>query len=289
MLKDRIVMVTGATNGIGEVTARELASQGATVVIVSRSETKCRATADRIKSATGRTDVGYIVADLSSLAGIRQAAAEFRAMYDRLDVLVNNAGGYFNDRKLSEDGYEMTFALNHLNYFLLTHELLDLIKRSGQETGDARIINVASEAHRMANGINFDDLQRETKYSGFPVYAESKLMNIMFSLHLAEKLDGSGVAVNAVHPGFVRSGFGRNNNWLVSSLVGLAQIFAKSPEQGAETNIYLASSPDVAGITGKYWSDSKQKEPADVAFDREQRERLWNVSVELCGLAAVTA
>lgn len=289
MLKDRIVMVTGATNGIGEVTAHELAAQGASVVIVSRSEDKCRDTVARIKAETGQSDVHYIVADLSSLAGIRQAAADFRAMYDRLDVLVNNAGGYFNDRQLSPDGYELTFALNHLNYFLLTHELLDLLQRSGQDTGDARIVNVSSEAHRMANGIDFDDLQREEKYAGFNVYAETKLMNIMFTLQLAEMLDGSGVTVNAVHPGFVRSGFGRNNNWLVSSLVGLAQIFAKSPEQGAETNIYLASSPDVAGITGKYWSDSKQKEPADVAFDRQQWEQLWNVSAELCGLAGVTA
>lgn len=283
-MQGKTVLVTGATNGIGEVTALELARMGAHVVLVSRSAERCQASVDKIRTATGSSAVEYIAADLSELAGVHQAAEEFLARHQALDVLVNNAGAYFNERRLSRNGYEMTFALNHLSYFLLTHLLLDALHAAGSVNGEARIVNVSSDAHKVG-ALNFDDmLRREKKYSGFGVYGESKLMNVMFTYALARRLENSTVTANVLHPGFVRTGFGRNNGGLLNTVFGFLQIFALTPEQGAETNIHLASSPEVKGISGQYFTKKRAVESSSASYDRAAQERLWQLSAEITGV-----
>lgn len=274
-LKDKTVLVTGATNGIGKVTARQLAAQGAQVVIISRNAEKCKATAEEIRAQSGTT-VDWIAADLSLLAGIEEAAAEFRARYTQLHVLINNAGAFFAERHVTADGYELTFALNHLNYFLLTERLLDRLMASAP----ARIINVSSDAH-FGGVIDFDDLMGERKYSGWSAYSQSKLANVMFTYALARRLEGANVTANALHPGFVATGFGRNNGGIVGMFMPIAQMFAKKPDKGAETTIFLATSPSVEGVTGKYFADSKVKDSSKVSYDVEAQERLWTVSEQL--------
>lgn len=282
-MQNKVVMVTGATNGIGEVTALELARQGATVVVVSRTLSKLESTVTSIKAETGNDNVSYIQADLSSMAEVRKVAEEFLASFDRLDVLVNNAGAYFADRKTTVDDYEMTFALNHLNYFLLTNLLLDTIKQTAETHGEARIVNVASDAHQPAS-VKFDDIQA-TNYSAFGRYGETKLMNVMFTYALARRLEGTNVSTNALHPGFVQTGFGKNNGGVASFFISaLGKLFGKSPEDGAATNIYLAASPEVKGITGKYWANQKQKSSNKASYDVEAQEKLWSISEELVGI-----
>lgn len=284
-MNGKVVMVTGATNGIGEVTARELAGKGATVIAVSRSATKLENTVNKIKSETGNPDVAWLQADLSSMAEIRALAAQFHAQYDRLDVLVNNAGAYFNERQVSVDGYEMTFALNHLNYFLLTHLLLATLQQTAQAQGEARIVNVSSDAHYGArNGLNFDEWPEKTNYNGFGVYSQTKLMNVMFTYELARRLEGTQVTTNVLHPGFVRTGFGKNNGGLLSLIVGAMQVFAISAEEGAQTNIYLAASPEVKGVTGKYWDNKRVKQSSDASQDVVAQQRLWQLSESLTGV-----
>jgi len=287
-MKDKVVIVTGATNGIGVITARELARQGAKVVIVGRNQGRCDQTATDIKTQTGNQQVESIVADLSSLTGIHKTAETFLSRYQQLDVLVNNAGAVFNSREESADGNEMTLALNHLNYFLLTHLLLDVLKQTAKQAGEARIVNVSSDAHYGAKkGINFDDIQRKRSYSGFGVYSESKLMNVMFTYELARRLEGTGITTTVLHPGFVATGFGHNNNALFRIAIGLVQrVAAITPEQGAETSIYLASSPAAKGVTGKYFEKSKQKQSSDVSYDEAAQKHLWQISETLVGLQA---
>ncbi|MEL6402909.1 MAG: SDR family oxidoreductase [Chloroflexota bacterium] len=283
-MQDKVVMVTGATNGIGEITALELARQGATVVVVGRTLSKLEDTVARIKSETGNQNISYIQADLSSMAEVRNAAEQFLAQFERLDVLVNNAGAYFAERKTTADGYEMTLALNHLNYFLLTDLLLDTIKQTAETQGEARIVNVSSDAHQAAR-IKFDDIQA-TNYSSFGRYGESKLMNIMFTYALARRLEGTKVSTNALHPGLVETGFGKNNGGMSKFFISiLSKFFGKSPEEGAETNIYLAASPEAKGITGKYWADKQQKQSNKASYDVDAQERLWSISEELVGIA----
>jgi len=217
-LSGKICLVTGATSGIGEVTARRLAGMGATVTIVGRSAERAAATAARIKAATGAT-VEILIADLSSQADIRRLANEFLAQHSRLDVLVNNAGAVFLRRLESLDGVEMTWALNHMSYFLLTNLLLDAVRAGAR----SRIVNVASDAHSGAR-INFDDPQLKANYNGWRAYGQSKLANILFTLELARRLDGTGVTANALHPGFVASNFGKNNG--SPGLAGVAPTFS---------------------------------------------------------------
>jgi NAD(P)-dependent dehydrogenase (short-subunit alcohol dehydrogenase family) len=278
-VKDKVVLVTGATNGIGKVTAYQLAAQGARVVIISRNAEKCKTTAEEIRTQTGAT-VDWIAADLSLLAGIEDAAAEFRARYDRLHVLVNNAGAFFAERIVTADGYEATFALNHLNYFLLTERLRDLLLASAP----ARIVNVSSDAH-YGGAINFDDLMGERKYSGWSAYSQSKLANVMFTYALARRLEGANVTANVLHPGFVATGFGRNNGGVVGMFMPIAQMFAKKPDKGAETSVFLAASPTVEGVNGKYFADNKAKESSKLSYDVTAQERLWEVSEQLVRLA----
>jgi retinol dehydrogenase 12 len=275
-MQGKTIIVTGGTNGIGLVTARELARLGAQVTIISRDPEKCAAVVENIKKETGNPNVEYITADLSVMAEIRQAAYEFKKRHTHLNVLINNAGAYFSSRHVTKDGYEMTFALNHLGYFLFTQLLLDTLKASAP----ARIINVSSEAHRGAK-LDFDDLQNEKKFSGFSVYGQSKLANILFTNELSRRLKDANVTVNAVHPGFVATGFAKNNGSLYSIGMKILSLIARRPDKGAETSIYLASSEEVEGVTGKYFVDSMAVESSKESYDLTAQEQLWNTSLEL--------
>lgn len=279
MMNNKVVLITGATNGIGRVAALELAKMGARVVIVGRSREKTEAVRQEIQAAGGSAD--SLLADLSALDEIRRLAAEFRARYDRLDVLLNNAGAIFARRQTTADGFEMTFALNHLSYFLLTNLLLDVLKASAP----ARIINVSSDAHRSAQ-MNFDDLQHEKSYGmgGFQAYGRSKLANVLFTYELARRLAGTGVTANALHPGFVATGFGRNMPGLMNRVMGIMHRFALTPEQGAQTLIYLASSPEVEGMTGKYFDKNRPVRSSPASYDEAAQKRLWDISEWLTGL-----
>ena len=277
----KICLVTGGTNGIGKATAQALAQMGATVVIVGRDAQKAAQVSKEIQAATGNQNVDWLLADLSSQQDIRRLAAEFKSKYSQLHVLINNAGGTFMTRQLSVDGIEMTFALNHLAYFLLTNLLLDTIKASAP----ARIISVSSDAH-SGGKIEFDNLQGERSYSGIGPYGNSKLANILFTTELARRLEGTGVTVNVLHPGLVSTGFGKNNPGLIMKIMGVViPLIARSPEKGAKTSIYLVSSPAVQNITGKYFVDCKVTQPAPQAADSAVARKLWNVSAEMVHLA----
>jgi len=282
-MRGKVVIVTGATAGIGEVTAVALAEKGATVVIVGRNLVKTEATVSKIIEATANPNVKYLLADLSSLKQIRRLADQFISQYDRLDVLVNNAGANYFRKVLTQDGYEMTFALNHLSYFYLTSLLLNLIQSTAQNEGEARIINVASEAHRSGK-IVFDDLMFERRiyeFGGWRAYAQSKLANILFTFELARRLQGSQVTTNAVHPGLVATKVGHNNGWGARLVMKSVQKFAISPQEGAQTSIYLASWPEMKGVTENYFYRCQPIKAEKSAYDLDNARRLWEVSEEL--------
>ncbi len=272
----KTVLITGATNGIGKEAARGLAKLGARVLIVGRDAQKCAQTVAELQSSTGNQAIEALRADLSAMSEVRRLADEVKARCPRLDVLLNNAGAYFDKRLTSADGYEMTFALNHLSYFYLTNLLLDLLKASAP----ARIVNVSSDAHRFAR-LNLINPHKPPVYSGFRIYGESKLANVVFTYELARRLEGTGVTVNAMHPGFVRTGFGKNNAGLISKLFGALQRFALTPEQGADTLIYLASSPEVEGVSGKYFTKRKAVPTSRASYDQTTWEALWTLSERL--------
>jgi NAD(P)-dependent dehydrogenase (short-subunit alcohol dehydrogenase family) len=272
-LSGKTIIVTGANSGIGKVAARELARMGASVMMVARSRERGERALQEVRSASANDSVRLMLCDLSSQRSIREFAAAFEAENDRLDVLLNNAGAVYLRRQESVDGLELSFALNHMGYFLLTNLLLDVIKASAP----ARIVNVSSEAHRVGR-IAFDDLRREQDY-GMNVYGETKLMNLLFTYELARRLEGTGVTVNAMHPGFVRTNFGRRGNGLLGRFVmPVASLFGRSPERGAATAIYLASSPEVEGVTGKYFVDNQEVRTADLSYDQALQARMWEVS-----------
>ena len=276
-MQGKVCLVTGATSGIGKVAARELARKGATVVGVGRSAEKCTAVAESIRSQTGGPTPDFLLADLSSMAQVSALAETFKSRYSRLDVLVNNAGGYFATRQVTADGYELTFALNHLAYFLLTNLLLALLKTSAP----ARIVSVSSGAH-FGSQMDFDDLQGQRHYNGWPAYSRSKLANLLFTYELSRKLEGSGVTANALHPGFVASNFALNNARALAGVVKVVQkLVARTPEKGAETVIYLATSPEVEGVSGKYFVDCKPVRSSDASYDELAARKLWQVSEEL--------
>jgi len=280
-MNGKICLVTGATGGIGRAAARALAQMGATVVIVGRDAPKTAQLVQEIRAFSGNQNVDSLLADLSSQQDVRRLAGEFKSKYPHLHVLLNNAGGTFSTRQLSVDGIEMTFALNHLAYFLLTNLLLDTIKASAP----ARIINVSSDAH-SGGKIDFDNLQGELSYSSFGPYGNSKLANILFTTELARRLEGTGVTVNALHPGLTRTGFGKNNpGFFMKIMQVIIPLVARSPEKGAQTSIYLASSPEVQSVTGKYFVDCKVTQPAPQAADATVARKLWDVSAELVHLA----
>src|SRR6266545_68115 len=275
-MNGKICLITGGTNGIGKSTAQGLARMGATVVIVGRNAQKTSRVVEEIRAASGNKNVDSLLADLSSQQEVRRLANDFKSKYSHLHVLLNNAGGFFMRRQLSVDGIEMTFALNHLAYFLLTNLLLDTIKASAP----ARIINVSSGAHTSGK-IEFDNLQGERDYRP-RAYDNSKLANILFTVELARRLEGTGVTVNALHPGFVATGFAKNNGKVIAALVSVfAPLVARSPVKGAETSIYLASSPNVEGMTGKYFYDSQVISAAPQATDMVVARKLWDASTEM--------
>ena len=274
-------LVTGATAGIGEVTARDLAGLGASVVLVGRDPGKCEATADRIRDRTGNTAVETLVADLSSMAEVRRLADEFRGRHDRLDVLVANAGALFLERSETVDGFERTFALNHLSPFLLTNLLLEPLRAASP----SRVVVVASDAHR-GMALDFDDLQaRRGRYRGMFAYGRSKLANILFARELARRLAGAGVTANALHPGFVASSFFSGTGPARWAMRRLADLFAIAPEEGARTSVHLASSPEVSGVSGRYFAKCREATPSAAARDVEAARRLWRASEDLVGLA----
>jgi retinol dehydrogenase 12 len=279
-MRGKICVVTGATSGLGLVTAQSLARQGATLIVVGRNAERGAATVSRIRQETGNTAVELMLADLSAQAQVRQLASAIQSRFSRLDVLVNNAGALFARRELSHDGIEMTFALNHLAYFLLTNLLLDLLKASLL----ARIVNVSSEAHRGAR-LNFADLQGEHNYRGYRAYARSKLANILFTHELARRLERTGVVANALHPGFVATNFGHNNRSFTAGLFRILQLVAAiSPEEGAQTIIHLATAPEVQHITGEYFVKQKAVRSSQASYDHAAAEGLWQVSTELTRL-----
>jgi NAD(P)-dependent dehydrogenase (short-subunit alcohol dehydrogenase family) len=271
-------MVTGATSGIGAVTARELAGLGATVLVVGRSPRKCRRQAERLAALTGSRVEG-LVADLSSQQEVRRLAHDFRSRFPRLDVLVNNAGSYFMTRQLTVDGLERTLALNHLAPFLLTNLLLDLLVASPS----ARVVNVSSSAHEQGT-IDFEDLQFRQRYDRLEAYARSKLCNLLFTYELARRLRGTRATANALHPGVVATNLGIDNGWLRVKLRNLLKRSMMSPKEGARTSVYLASAPEVEGLTGRYYFECKEVRSSEASHDLAASERLWRVSEELTGL-----
>lgn len=280
-MSEKIVFVTGATSGIGAVTARRLAALGATLVMVGRDREKSDRVANDIRQRTGNSKVIYLVGDLSSQKDLRRLVDEFKNHFDRLDVLVNNAGAVFLSRHESVDGIEMTLALNHLNYFLLTNLLMDRLIASAP----ARIVNVSSAAHNGAR-LNFDDLENKKGYNGMRAYGQSKLANLLFTYELARRLEGKGVTVNALHPGFVASNFAKNNLGILRPLMSLIQFAAISPEEGAQTSFYLATSPGVEGVSGKYFINQKAVSSSPASYDEAAARRLWETSEQMTGLAA---
>lgn len=272
-------LVTGATSGIGRMVALKLAEKGAGVVVASRNEKKCASTVEWIMESTGNSDVHYSVVDLSDQSDIHNFARDIHKRFKAIDVLINNAGSFFLTRRENAAGMEMTFALNHLGYFTTTLLLLDLI-RSG---APARIVNVASATHRNAE-MHFEDLQLEHGYRPFDAYGQSKLANILFTHELARRLNPSEVTVNALHPGFVATNIAGDNllvGWLVAPLI---RLVAKSPEEGAETPVYLATSDEIEAVTGKYFVDGELMPSAPHSYDEAAERRLWELSLELTGL-----
>jgi NAD(P)-dependent dehydrogenase (short-subunit alcohol dehydrogenase family) len=278
------VVVTGATNGIGLAAAEELAMLGASLTIIARDEAKAKALANR-------TGADVVLADLASKNAVRRAADEILARYDRIDVLVNNAGVYLTERELTEDWIETTWAVNHLAPFLLTNLLLERLVKSAP----ARIVTTASDAHAGAR-IPFDDLDGTRAYAtrslagpGFVRYGETKLANVLFTVELARRLEGTGVTANCFHPGLVATGITRELRGPARMTMSVMNAFSRKPKQGAETLVWLVDSPDVEGVSGAYFVDKKRVEPAPAARDLDSARRLWDVSVEQTNATALVA
>ncbi|HSK99133.1 MAG TPA: SDR family oxidoreductase [Rubrobacteraceae bacterium] len=275
----RVVLVTGGTSGIGRAAATVLAAMGAEVVVTGRSRERGEKAVGEIRRESGSDRVSLIPADLAVQSEVRWLAEQFRQAHDRLDALVNNAGVILTERTETPDGLEATFAINHLAPFLLTGLLLDLLK----ESAPSRVITVSSEARRGAE-IDFDDLQSERRYRGFPVYGMTKLANILFTYELAGRLRGTGVVANCVHPGAVNTSFGQNNRGPMILLFRAFKPFMRSPEKGADTIVYLASAPEAGWMSGKYLADRKVISSSDEPHDVSAQKRLWEVSARLTGL-----
>jgi len=278
-MNGKIVLITGATSGIGRETALGLSKKHATLVLVGRSREKLDRTMSEIASQTGNHQLDSLVCDLTSMESVRSLAADFRAKYRRLDVLINNAGEIVSERRTTVDGYEYTLALDHLSHFLLTMLLMDVIKASAP----SRIVNVSSSAHMLGH-IDFDDLMGEKKYKAMRAYGQAKLANLLFAYELARRLAGTGVTVNALHPGAVRTNFGlgMKGRWRIILMLG--KPFTINARKGAETSIYLASSPEVTGTSGKYFAKKKEKKSSKESYDESVAKRLWNESAKLTGV-----
>lgn len=280
-VRGRRCIVTGATNGIGAATAEGLAREGARVVVVARNREKGEATVERLRAAHGEPSAELLMCDFASQRSIRNAAAEALERFPQIHVLVNNHGVVGHRRTLTEDGVEATFAVNHLGYFLFTTLLVERLVASAP----ARIVNVASDAHKFA-AIDFDDLQSERGYASLRVYGRSKGCNLLFNLELARRLEGTGVTVNALHPGGVNTGLGDAPGGLLDIVRSVVMRFMKSPEQGAETSLYLATSPEVDGVTGGYFSRRKPHGSTRQVRDPDLAARLWAESEALVAKSA---
>jgi NAD(P)-dependent dehydrogenase (short-subunit alcohol dehydrogenase family) len=279
-MENKIILITGANSGIGKATAIALAEMGSHVVMMSRDLVKGEKARQDVMRLSKSNQVDLLQCDLAEMASIRRFATEFLAKYPRLDVLINNAGIFTEKRMETADGFEYQFGVNHLGHFLLTHLLLGLLKKSSP----SRIINVASIAH-IGGLINFDDLQLQRKYSAWKSYAQSKLANVLFTYELAHQLAGTGVTVNCLHPGFVSSRFAYDResekpNWMMN----LGKLFSIQPAEGAETSVYLATSPEVEDTTGKYFVKRKEKSSSKASYDLVTAEKLWNISRTLTGV-----
>ena len=278
-LENKVCLITGATNGIGQESAKALNNMGAEIVFVARNEEKGNFLKQQLKNDSGR-DATMIIANLSSQAEVKRAANEFLALEKPLDILLNNAGIMNRQRTETVDGLEEVFSVNHLAYFTLSLMLSEKLR----QTENSRIINVASGAHQFVKDMNFDDLQSEKTFKPLQVYGQSKLANILFTKSLSEKLLNSGVTVNCLHPGFVSTGIGSNNKGIWNLLMFLAKPFAKKSNKGAETSIYLCASPAVKNISGEYFVDCSVEKVSEAANDPKQAEKLWDISFELAGL-----
>jgi len=273
----KTIVITGATSGIGEVAALRLAERGGRIVFIARDKIRASATMEKLRRANGAVEHAALLADLSLLSEMKRVAAEI-AEEPQIDVLINNAGALFSTRQETRDGLERTFALNHMSYFVITNMLLPRLKPG------ARIVSTASGAHRRAN-LNFGDLQNRQGYSGFAVYARSKLCNILFTRELARRIAGSGVTANCLHPGFVATRFGDQSGGLLALGVWAAKrLSAISQEEGAKTIIHLAASPDVVNINGEYFYKCEVDTPSAAARNDGDAKRLWDVSTEISGV-----
>ncbi len=269
-------MVTGASSGIGRKTVHEFAKLGAEVVLVCRDAQRGQEVIHQVGDATGNQNLHLLIADLSSQSAIRRLASEFNSRFAHLHVLVNNAGVATRTRSLSPDGIEMTFAVNHLAYFLLTNLLLQTLKGSAP----SRIINVSSEAHRNAR-LDFDDLQMEKNFSGFRAYCLSKFCNILFTRELSKRLEGTGITANSMHPGYLRTGIFRETSGILKLLV---MMTAGNPAKGARAIVHLATAPELETVTGKYFRGTLERPSSPASQDGQAAERLWEISEQMTGL-----
>ena len=280
-MRGRVCIVTGATSGVGKAAALDLSRQGATAVLVARDRSRGETALREVRAMSPTGEGELLLADLSSQRSIRELATEIRARYPALHVLVNNAGGMWHRREVTADGLERTFATNHLAYFLLTNLLLDRLRAGAP----SRIVNVSSDAH-FRTTLDFDDLQGERRYDWWLAYKRSKLANVLFTSALADRLAGTGVTTNALHPGMVNTGIARQGSALFRLGFRIGAPFMLTPARGAETIVYLASSPQVDGVSGRYFEKCRRKEPSAAARDPDARRRLWELSAELTGLGA---
>jgi len=279
-VKGKICIVTGATSGIGRSTALGLARSGASLALVCRDPARAEVVVRAIRDETGSTAVEVFLADLASQAAIRRVADALLERHARIDLLVNNAGVVNLQRRVTEDGIEEVFAVNHLAYFLLTHLLLPRLR----ESAPARVVNVASDAHKFVKGINFDDVGFGDGYKSMRVYGHSKLANLLFTFELARRLDGAGVTANCVHPGAVATGLGKNNGTIANVLIRTLAPFFRSPDKGAATTLHVATSPTLDGVTGRYFANCRETRSSPASHDRDAAQRLWDLSANLTGL-----
>jgi len=275
-MNGKVCLVTGATDGIGKVSARVLAEKGAKVIIVGRNPEKSATVLAELKSSSGNENIDLLMADLAVMQEVRDLAEQVISHYDRLDVLLNNAGGYFAKHELTSDGLERTFALNHMSYFLLTNKLMELLKSSAP----ARIVNVSSDAHYGVD-MDFENLNGEQEYKAWKAYQKSKLANVLFTYELLKKVPAD-ITVNCLHPGFVATNFGHNIGGFFGPVLKIAQrISAIDPEEGAKTSIFLCSAPEVKGVSGKYFYKCQPKTSSRESRNMDTGKRLWQISSDI--------
>jgi len=275
-MNGKVCLVTGATDGIGKISARVLAEKGAKVIIVGRNPEKSATVLAELKSSSGNENIDLLMADLAVMQEVRDLAEQVISHYDRLDILLNNAGGYFAKHELTSDGLERTFALNHMSYFLLTNKLMELLKSSAP----ARIVNVSSDAHYGVD-MDFENLNGEQEYKAWKAYQKSKLANVLFTYELLKKVPAD-ITVNCLHPGFVATNFGHNNGGFFGPVLKIAQrISAIDPEEGAKTSIFLCSAPEVKGVSGKYFYKCQPKTSSRESRNMDTGKRLWQISSDI--------